>query len=596
MRLSRSALPVVALFLAVLGFAKSAAAGPLDSFLSSGGNVTIGAIHTHSAKPLGSDGKSSIMELALMTKERGYQFLVLTDHSEMIQDIQAYIDACEEATRETGILVVPGIEVGINVGRGRVHDPSGNMIHVLGIGKVSKALVDRLNDYLGYTEGNSTEPLTLKEAQAGVALRLHNAGMGVVIAHPGLRNPQEKYDYVGFPDENVDGGEAFNDSPLSLDLGDQKVLGILGLLGGNGNQGASRAMAVTAGCDYHGKPGAYNREYFAGEDTPFNRITVFVLDSPLPSDWGAGCRTIANAVRHPGTMVAIALPSIPNPFTMNDHPKNFMDLLLAILKLASPANLLGAGIYQDGRCIARGLAAGVGAITVNRSEPFYVHVPGFLIARIAPSGQQDEPRVESPDNPPSSSDDQPRQRRTSPGDTLWYFLIDRSTSMVAPDKEQIRQVAKRLVANGLPSTNCLAVSFSGTGNMEATETTSDPTQVGSYLVNGQIHTDNGTAILDVIMCSLLASDKIAPGKKVVIFVITDGEEWTDGIIKNPDIVARELEKRGAKCVILLTANGSRTNGPIRQLIGSKPVGRVMWDKVDDSSWKPADLSSYVSAD
>jgi hypothetical protein len=75
-----------------------------------------GLIHFHSRF---SDGWATVRLAAEIAKKRGYDFLIVTDHIRDLKlktrrTLQHYIEACEKATRASGIPVIPGGELEIH--------------------------------------------------------------------------------------------------------------------------------------------------------------------------------------------------------------------------------------------------------------------------------------------------------------------------------------------------------------------------------------------------------------------------------------------------------------------------------------------------
>jgi len=268
----------------------------------SGGDEVTGVIHCHTTF---SDGFDTVESVAKMAKEHGAQFIVITDHLEDISldsdefdsfcpsfvlslrqtrrikkltGISNYIQACSDATSRVGILVVPGIEVGIGTDRDRVYDPAGgdkwdNKVHMLGVGCVTEEVAQRISDYLGHngsrTYSQSEKTIRLDEAQARIARILHEESMATIIAHPYLNDAIHGFHYTLYKNkvEEVDGIEFFNENFTSPDFGDEKALEAFGVTGRDSAMGSPRNFAVTSGCDYHGIPGT-------GGDELFKRQTV----------------------------------------------------------------------------------------------------------------------------------------------------------------------------------------------------------------------------------------------------------------------------------------------------------------------------------
>ena len=75
----------------------------------------IGDYHTHTKY---SDGKGSVIENARAAKALGLREIAVTDHAFLIKEksggkYRRFLEECEEAERETGIRVIPGVEADI---------------------------------------------------------------------------------------------------------------------------------------------------------------------------------------------------------------------------------------------------------------------------------------------------------------------------------------------------------------------------------------------------------------------------------------------------------------------------------------------------
>lgn len=109
-------------------------------------------LHTHSTA---SDGTLRPRELVARAAAQGVEMLALTDH-----DTVAGLDEAEEAAREYGLTLVPGVEVSVRWG--------GRTLHVIGLG------VDRQSATL---RAGLAGLLAQREERAGeIARRLEKAG------------------------------------------------------------------------------------------------------------------------------------------------------------------------------------------------------------------------------------------------------------------------------------------------------------------------------------------------------------------------------------------------------------------------------------
>lgn len=354
----------------------------------------VGVIHCHTVF---SDGIYTIEQVAQMAKDHGADFIVVTDHFEDIalteeqfcdvssdlvagarwlndapkqNGIYNYMRACFEATQKVGILVVPGLEVGIGTNRDKVYDPAGgdnwdNKVHMLGVGCCTADVAYKLDAYLGHEDTKTYEQtektIRLDDAQDEVARLLHEAGLATVIAHPYLRDTIHRFHYTLYRNRmgNIDGIEFFNGSGP----GDEKALEAMGLL--DGSAGQFKPLAVTSGCDFHGHPGCNDPDLFYRQ-TAFPNITLptYIANS---ADHHSACRLIAQALMRPSNIAALDNISVlDNPTVLTDN----------------------AAFYQDGKPISGDSVLG--------SAPVYLHQPGIAIARVtavdsetspAPSGQ-----------------------------------------------------------------------------------------------------------------------------------------------------------------------------------------------------------------
>lgn len=366
-------------------------------------------IHCHSTY---SDGSCSIAELAQKARSSGIQILVVTDHSEDLglnkmdfirfgcnplnglfadeagmlrainktSGIENYLSDCLNAS-DDNLLVIPGIEVGIGTPRDRVYDANGrwdNLVHMLGVGWTSPALVEELNSILGL-EGlkkfsRSDKYITLENAQASVARTLHEYGLATVIAHPYLPDPfHPGHHYTVYKNQlrdDVDAIEFFNTTlvgrSLNTDPMDNFAMEAMGFINRDADQGAFKPLAVTAGCDYHG----HSLMGFdaAGEEAKWRRITAMCLRyDPFEymrggnRDYQAACQVVADALRDRNTVI----------FAYSGAAEPTIDYMK---------------MYCNGECLStinqNGSVTRHTARTLSANDYVYMHVPGTLIARV----------------------------------------------------------------------------------------------------------------------------------------------------------------------------------------------------------------------
>jgi predicted metal-dependent phosphoesterase TrpH len=132
-----------------------------------------GALHIHSS--ISYDGTMSVAELSLFFKERKFDFVLITEHSQNVSDgvMNKLIDECNRCS-SSGFLIIPGLEFSCR-----------DELHILGIG------VSRTSE--------SDDPLEVIHhilQQGGVA----------VLAHP----TKKEYSLDGAWIEELDGVEIWN--------------------------------------------------------------------------------------------------------------------------------------------------------------------------------------------------------------------------------------------------------------------------------------------------------------------------------------------------------------------------------------------------
>ena len=158
---------------------------------------------------------------------------------------------------------------------------------------------------------------------------------------------------------------------------------------------------------------------------------------------------------------------------------------------------------------------------------------------------------------------------------LTVFLMDRSTSMNAEDKRVVEKLADAVANNRLPLHEAIVMDFSGSGNMAATQVLSDTGILASALRKSDIARDSGTAILDALNATISHARNERPTAQILIVLLTDGEEWRDGQIKDPRVVTSRLEADGNMgCLVCLTSSGRKANAPTKGLLESPAVERL----------------------
>lgn len=350
-----------------------------------GGIAYPGVIHCHS---LFSDGTKDIEELAVIARRHGAKFLVITDHFEDIcqtpeeyestganklkdrvrmdksYGFLAYIDACREATKATGILVIPGIEVGIGTPKDKIKpEPDGAIEHILGVGALNSTIYDRLATYLGFQPGKrylaSEKTIPLREAQINVASIMHQEGMAVIAAHPFIRqDPFHDKIYTIYQDSmtSFDGVEFFNGTQ------DRQALEVLGVAGAGEGRNQNGRLCVTAGCDYHGYITARGILPFADEEKRFDRQTVIVRKMAIPfgsaESWDTNCQTVADHLRSSTTTVIASSGKYINEPSMD--------------------------VYQNGRKLTTFVPQQTNNARGDPNKPMYAHSTGCFIFRVTP--------------------------------------------------------------------------------------------------------------------------------------------------------------------------------------------------------------------
>jgi len=282
-------------------------------------------IHCHSRY---SDGVDTVGTLARAAKAAGAKVLVVTDHAEDMElrtyrsplvtvegaaafgvkqvGYAKYREECRTAWQETGIVVVPGVEVGI----GNDWDPwrefgtdATRKIHLLGIGAMPPSAYSMLMtalevDLSGKAYGGATKDLRVGQSMA--AGLMHAYGLGVVIAHPWLSGggplweKDDRYTFFRAPGQSIDGyswdGAANIDAVEFFNGRDHESLRALNLVEkDDAGKGADR-FGVTAGSDCHTLVGMGGR--FA------DRITWVRLPAgALTGGWEAACQAVANGIK-----------------------------------------------------------------------------------------------------------------------------------------------------------------------------------------------------------------------------------------------------------------------------------------------------------
>jgi hypothetical protein len=132
-----------------------------------------GALHIHSS--ISHDGTMSMAELSLFFRERKFDFILITEHSESISDgvTNELIDECDRCS-SSGFLIIPGLEFGCR-----------DELHILGLG------VSRISE--------SDDPLE-------VVRHIRQQGGVAVLAHP----TKKEYSLDGAWIGELDGVEIWN--------------------------------------------------------------------------------------------------------------------------------------------------------------------------------------------------------------------------------------------------------------------------------------------------------------------------------------------------------------------------------------------------
>lgn len=132
-----------------------------------------GALHIHSS--ISYDGTMSMEELSFFFRKRGFDFLLITEHSESVSNevMNRLIDECKRFS-SSEFLIIPGLEFSC-----------GNGTHILGLG----------------VNGTSESGDSLK-----VTRHIHQQGGVAVLAHP----TKQEYSFDGAWIEELDGVEIWN--------------------------------------------------------------------------------------------------------------------------------------------------------------------------------------------------------------------------------------------------------------------------------------------------------------------------------------------------------------------------------------------------
>ena len=283
-------------------------------------------IHCHTVY---SDGVDTVDLLADAAKAAGARVLVITDHAEDM-DLKTfryngtppfeiptikrsgyanYYAECQAASRRTGILVVPGVEVGLGNDWDPWREPGAGAtrkVHLLGIGAMQPSMHSMLMTALeidpqGRPYGGPTKDLRVGQSVA--AGLMHAYGLAVVIAHPWLpggghlwekgdmytffRAPGQSVDgYSWDGAANIDGVEFFNGGSDS----EPRSLEALNLVNKDPAGKAANEFAVTAGSDCHSLTlmGGKFRDHITWMRLPAGALT---------GTWEAACGAIAAGIK-----------------------------------------------------------------------------------------------------------------------------------------------------------------------------------------------------------------------------------------------------------------------------------------------------------
>ena len=171
--------------------------------------VRSGIIHVHST--LSYDGEHTLAQLASFARERGYNFIGMTEHSDTFDDakMKVLVDECERLSNDQ-FLLIAGIEFSC-------HDN----LHLIGLG---------IRDFT-----DVKDPITVARfirAQGGVAIVSHPSRYGYEIPRP----------LIG----EIDGIEVWNASNDSRFVPDWKVIDLW-----RGWKWHYRSLAAFGGQDLH---------------------------------------------------------------------------------------------------------------------------------------------------------------------------------------------------------------------------------------------------------------------------------------------------------------------------------------------------------
>lgn len=378
-----------------------------------------GIIHVHSRY---SDGLNAVLDLALAARGNGAKYLVICDHLENIESdsasllqnidlvgqlfnlfrgessklsgIDNYVEDCWQASRLTGVLVVPGFEVGIGTKFDNVRDVSngqinGNLIHMLAFGVTDSTAIREVSRYLGLEKGRTysqeEKSNSLQEAQRYVSSVLSDEGMAVIIAHPFMNpDPTHGYHYTYYKNEtkNIHGIEFFNENPTSPELFDAKSLEAMGFTNRDVLQDDYSSKSFIAGSDYHGFPSAEVSKFGKlSIENPFSKQTIFFIrDGQLwPNRYQPNQQTMM--YRNLCGLVAGAFRS--DATTLIACDRQYDDIITSGGQAQMMQALGRIGIYAGGQKFTLVQAV---QNKIPKGGVGYLHIPGVIIARAMTDG------------------------------------------------------------------------------------------------------------------------------------------------------------------------------------------------------------------
>ncbi|MBP7559827.1 MAG: VWA domain-containing protein [Armatimonadetes bacterium] len=555
-------------------------------------------IHCHSCY---SDGVLTPRELADEASKRGARILVITDHAEDIPLTEDVFRAkngvagdwvamvrrrrggetdgeadgetdgeangkasgfgklaaeCAEATEQSGVLVVPGIEVDLGVGCDPYIDANGTnrLVHLLGIGYLDEDTYNKLmrRVILGATSSSEcdgrrytaakalhsymqsavpglpdlpdkanpwdwdvsqlcwlrpTKDIPLEDGQAHAASAMESEGLATVVAHPWMRFGVGKfrvgdlYTFYRERAEHIHAVEFFNGRDE-----DSHCLQALNLLAQSDDDPYRHdaslpsdyhcRFAVTAGGDYHYSGpwgGALDRVTWLG--MRYARDVDF-----SKKDYQQACMAVAEAIRSRLTVAGIGDAGSMTcaewlAKTCGGWAEEFGDTFGA-----QPAGSARTSALQF---YARGGARGS---KLTEAGPYIAHAWGkCVVAGMSPRLGVDKQEAAKP--------------RKASGVII---VIDRSGS-VSSCRQEMEQGATTVADLALEATGLVAVvnfAAEGKGAVDAA-LTADRDAVVSAILAPSI-TDGGTALYDAIIGAVNHAERV--GVRAALAVLTDGQE------------------------------------------------------------------------